>query len=62
MAKVRRIDDDKRRKHHHFLVTLTYVDGEKFGRVYIDEGKAKRFADRQRKSPPVKSATVKKIS
>ena len=49
---------DKRRKHHHWLVTVYYADGEKFGRVYTDRNKAVRFADRQRRSPVVKSARV----
>ncbi|HLK05486.1 MAG TPA: hypothetical protein VKT53_13685 [Candidatus Acidoferrum sp.] len=55
-------DTDKRRKHHHWLVTLAYADGEKFGRVYTDKEKATRFANRQRKSPMVKSARVAQVS
>ncbi|HKV23405.1 MAG TPA: hypothetical protein VJN93_02335 [Candidatus Acidoferrum sp.] len=55
-------DQDKRRKHHHFLVTVFYADGEKFGRVYTDKEKADRFADRQRRSPVVKSARVSLVS
>jgi len=53
---------DKRRKHHHFLVTVYYADGEKFGRVYTDKEKADRFADRQKRSPVVKSARVTMVS
>ena len=53
---------DKRRRHHHWMVTVTYKDGEKFGRVYIDEDKARRFAERQKKSPVVKSAKVTELS
>jgi hypothetical protein len=53
---------DRRRKHHHFLVTVSYADGEKFGRVYTDKDKAARFADRQRRSPVVKSARVTQVS
>lgn len=53
---------DRRRKHHHFLVTVFYADGEKFGRVYTDKEKADRFADRQRRSPVVKSARVTQVS
>ena len=53
---------DKRRKHHHWMVTVMYKDGEKFGRVYIDHDKAKRFAERQKKSPVVKSAKVTELS
>jgi len=55
-------EKDRRRKHHHFLVTVYYADGEKFGRVYTDKEKAGRFADRQRRSPVVKSARVSQIS
>ena len=55
-------NSDKRRKHHHWLVTIAYADGEKFGRVYTDKNKATRFADRQRKSPVVKSARVAQVS
>ncbi len=53
---------DKRRRHHHFLVTIHYADGEKFGRVYTDREKANRFADRQRKSPVVRSVRVSQVS
>ena len=53
---------DRRRKHHHWLVTVYYADGEKFGRVYTDKDKASRFAERQRRSPVVKSARVTQVS
>ncbi len=53
---------DKRRKHRHFMVTVFYRDGERFGRVYTDKGKASRFADRQKRSPVVKSARVTQLS
>jgi hypothetical protein len=53
---------DKRRKHHHYLVTVSYADGEKFGRVYTDKDKATRFAERQRKSPVVKAARISQVS
>jgi hypothetical protein len=53
---------DKRRRHHHFLVTIHYADGEKFGRVYTNKEKADRFADRQRRSPVVKSVRVSQVS
>lgn len=62
MGRVLEFDEDRRRKHHHFLVTITYTDGEHFGRVYTDSSKARKFADRQKKSPAVKSARVKKVS
>ncbi len=55
-------DKDRRRKHHHWLVTVYYADGEKFGRVYTDKDKASRFAERQRRSPVVKSARVSQVS
>jgi hypothetical protein len=53
---------DRRRKHHHYLVSVYYADGEKFGRVYTDKGKATRFAERQRRSPVVKSARISQVS
>jgi hypothetical protein len=53
---------DRRRRHHHYLVTVNYADGETFGRVYTDRDKASRFADRQRRSPVVKSARVSQVS
>ena len=53
---------DRRRKHHHFLVSVYYADGEKFGRVYTDKGKATRFAERQRRFPVVKSARISQVS
>ena len=53
---------DRRRKHHHWLVSVYYADGEKFGRVYTDKGKADRFAERQRRSPVVKTARVTQVS
>ncbi len=53
---------DKRRKHRHWLVTIFYHDGEKFGRVYTDHEKAARFANRQKKSPVVKTARVVQVA
>ena len=53
---------DRRRKHHHYLVTVNYADGETFGRVYTDKEKATKFAERQRRSPIVKSARVLQVS
>ncbi len=53
---------DRRRKHHHWLVSVYYADGEKFGRVYTDKDKASRFAERQRRSPIVKSARITQVS
>ena len=53
---------DRRRRHHHYLVTVNYADGETFGRVYTDKEKATKFAERQRRSPIVKSARVLQVS
>jgi hypothetical protein len=53
---------DKRRKHKHWQVTVFYKDGERFARVYTDRSKASRFAERQRKSPVVKTARVLQVS
>jgi len=55
-------DKDRRRKHHHWLVTVYYADGEKFGRVYTNKDKASRFAERQRRSPVVKTARISQVS
>ena len=52
---------DKRRKHKHWQVTVFYNDGERFARVYTDRAKANRFAERQRKSPVVKTARVLQV-
>ena len=46
---------DGRRKHHHFEAKIFYKDGEVFARRYINEEKAQRIAERQRKSPGVKN-------
>jgi hypothetical protein len=56
------LEKDLRRKHHHYLVSVFYADGEKFGRVYTDKDKADRFAERQRRSPVVKSARITQVS
>ena len=55
-------NEDRRRKYEHWLVTLTYSDGETFGRVYIDRKKANKFAERQKKSPLVKKARIRRLS
>lgn len=57
-----KLGQDKRRKHHHFLAKIFYRDGEVFARRYTDRDRAVAFADRQRKSPVVKSARVTQIS
>ncbi|MCI0637837.1 MAG: hypothetical protein L0Y70_02100 [Gemmataceae bacterium] len=53
---------DKRRRHRHWQVTVFYEDGERFARVYIDKDKAQQFADRQKRSPVVRSARVAEIN
>ncbi|HEV3220970.1 MAG TPA: hypothetical protein VGZ48_14475 [Candidatus Acidoferrales bacterium] len=62
LRKLTNFGTDKRRKHRHFMVTVFYRDGERFGRVYTDKVKATRFADRQKRSPVVKSARVTLLS
>jgi hypothetical protein len=53
--------DDRRRRHQHFLVTITYQDSGRFGRVYTDLKKAQAFAERQKKSPVVAAVSVRKV-
>jgi hypothetical protein len=60
-AKSTRMSRDRRRKHRHWQVTVYYHDGEKFARVYIDRERAERFADRQKKSPVVKSTRIMEV-
>jgi hypothetical protein len=60
-SKSNRMRRDRRRKHRHWQVTIYYRDGEKFARVYIDRDRANRFAERQRKSPVVKSARIQEV-
>lgn len=55
------IPGNGRRKHKHWEVTILYRDGKKFARVYIDKKRAERFAQRQRKSPVVRSAKVSEV-
>lgn len=52
---------DRRRKHRHWQVTVYYHDGEKFARVYIDRERAENFAERQKKSPIVKSTRIMEV-
>ena len=56
-----RFHKDRRRKHRHWQVTVYYHDGEKFARVYIDRDRAERFAERQKKSPIVKSTRIMEV-
>jgi len=60
-GKSSRMRRDPRRKHRHWQVTIYYKDGEKFARVYIDRERATRFAERQRRSPVVKSTRVMEV-
>jgi hypothetical protein len=39
-----------------------YHDGERFARVYIDRDKARRLAERQKKSPIVGMTRVTELS
>ena len=48
MAKVLEFDGGKRRKGRHFLVKVTYIDSQSFGRIFRDIESANRFADRQK--------------
>ncbi|HWQ03636.1 MAG TPA: hypothetical protein VNL38_04075 [Candidatus Nitrosotenuis sp.] len=40
---------------------MFYTDGEKFARVYVDRDKATRFAERQKKSPVVRSTRIREV-
>ncbi len=61
-AKVIEFKIEKRRTHHHYLVTVTYSDGDLFGRIFTNLEKAKKFAARQTKSAKVQSARIQKLS
>jgi hypothetical protein len=61
LKKTSRTSRDRRRKHHHWQVTVYYGDGEKFARVYIDRDRAQKFAERQKKSPVVKSTRIMEV-
>jgi hypothetical protein len=61
LKKTSRMSRDRRRKHHHWQVTVYYGDGEKFARVYIDRDRAQKFAERQKKSPVVKSTRIMEV-
>lgn len=61
LKKTSRMSRDRRRKHHHWQVTVYYGDGEKFARVYIDRDRALKFAERQKKSPVVKSTRIMEV-
>jgi hypothetical protein len=57
-----KLGKDRRRKHHHWRVTVYYGDGEAFARVYINLEKARRFAQRQKKSPIVTRTRITRIT
>jgi hypothetical protein len=59
--KVARVKKDRRRKHRHWQVTVYYHDGEKFARVYIDRERAESFAERQKRSPVIKSTRIMEV-
>jgi len=52
---------DRRRKHRHWRVTVYYGGGERFARVYIDIQRARRFAERQKKSPVVTRTRIVRV-
>jgi hypothetical protein len=57
-----RFSHDKRRRHRHWQVTVYYHDDdEKFARVYISRDKAVQFAERQKKSPVVRTTRVLEV-
>jgi hypothetical protein len=62
VAKVIVFNRDKRRKYHHFLVTVTYLDSQRFGRVYTNSEEAEAFVARQRKSPAVMTVTIQRLN
>lgn len=59
--KIAHVKKDRRRKHRHWQVTVYYRDGEKFARVYIDRERAQSFAERQKRSPVVKSTRIMEV-
>ncbi len=60
-GKSTRLHKDRRRRHRHWQVTVYYHDGERFGRVYIDRERARRFAARQKRSPIVKATRIMEV-
>lgn len=53
---------DKRRKHRHWRVTITFRWGEKFIRVFSDREKAEKSAERQSRSPMVRSVDISPVN
>lgn len=46
-------------RHRHWTVTIYYVGGGKFARVYNDRKRAEEFAKKEKRSPVVRSARVR---
>lgn len=46
------------RKHTHWQVVVTYHDGGRFARTYIDRKRAEAFATRERRSAVVKDVAI----
>jgi plasmid stabilization system protein ParE len=61
MRKAAHITGDARRKHRHWKVTIYYYDGQKFSRIYIDRKRAEKFAERQKRSPVVRSTRIREV-
>jgi hypothetical protein len=62
MRKAAKLGKDRRCKHHYWRVNVYFGDGETFARVYINLEKARRFAQRQTKSPIVTRTRVTRIN
>ena len=61
MRKPAQSSGDARRKHRHWKVTIFYFDGLKFARTYIDRKRAEKFAQRQKRSPVVRSTRIREV-
>lgn len=59
MGKASRSSRRTGRRHRHWAVTIYYVGGGKFVRVYTDRRRAEEFAKREKRSPVVRSARVR---
>jgi len=51
-------ESKKKHQKEFFRLTITYSDGETFGRVFTNREKAQKYAARQKKSPVVKKTKV----
>jgi hypothetical protein len=45
----------------YFLATVTYVDGQKLGRLYTSREEAEQFAEQERARRKVESVTVEPV-